>query len=91
MSDTPFIPYANEADVLQVGELSLENRLDRIVVFGSLEITRDLGGLQVATALCDQLAAVVATLRAEQADGRLPHKVAGPAPDELVPNPFEPR
>ena len=29
-----FIPYANEADVLTIGRLTIENRLDRITLSG---------------------------------------------------------
>ncbi|MDR3430074.1 hypothetical protein [Silvimonas sp.] len=60
-----FSPYANEADTLQIGELTLENRLDRIAVFGSLDITKDQAGLAAALALQTALNAVVHTLQTD--------------------------
>ena len=43
MSD--FKPYANESDVLTVGNLSIENRLDRLTLHGDVELTKDKKGL----------------------------------------------
>jgi hypothetical protein len=36
-----FTPYANEADVIEVGNLMLENRLDRITISGDVDLTVD--------------------------------------------------
>ena len=41
-----FTPYQNEAQSLGIDELTVENRLDRISVYGSIELTRDQAGLQ---------------------------------------------
>ncbi|GAB3630318.1 hypothetical protein PTE30175_03612 [Pandoraea terrae] len=57
-----FTPFANEADALSVGELSVENHTDRVTIFGNLEITRGAAGLQQAKALKMVLDAVVAAL-----------------------------
>jgi hypothetical protein len=43
-----FMAYANETDSLTIGELNVENRLDRISLYGSLELTKDKEGLQNA-------------------------------------------
>ncbi|MDL2358400.1 MAG: hypothetical protein QFF03_24390 [Pseudomonadota bacterium] len=80
---TPFVPYANEADVLQVGNMMIENRLDRITLDGDVDLTLDQAGLANARLLHQLLGAVVAKL--EAAD--LP--VALPAPTvKTVNNPF---
>lgn len=47
-SKKPFMAYANELDSLTLGELTIENRLDRISIYGSLELTKDKQGLQNA-------------------------------------------
>jgi hypothetical protein len=79
-----FVPYANEADVLQVGNLMLENRLDRITISGELDLTADQPGLAAARLLHALLGKVVATLEARPLPGRLP------APDvKTVDNPFK--
>jgi hypothetical protein len=40
-----FVPYANEADVLEIDNLMLENRLDRITISGDVDLTADKQGL----------------------------------------------
>ncbi|GAB7127317.1 hypothetical protein JCM19000A_18240 [Silvimonas sp. JCM 19000] len=79
-----FIPYANEADALQLAEFNIENRLDRVSLFGSLDLTRDQTGLQHALRLQALLNDVV---RALQAETELPQQVAQ-ADIETGPNPF---
>ena len=43
--------FENESDVITLQELSIENRLDRVSIFGSLDITRDKQGLELALKL----------------------------------------
>ena len=82
MSD--FKPFDNEADVLTVGNLSIENRLDRVTLQGDVELTRDRRGLALARELHAVLAA---TLKALEADKALPEAAEVPAP-RSVKNPF---
>jgi len=79
-----FVPFANEADVLEVGRLMLENRLDRITVSGDVDLTADRQGLAAARLLHDLLGQVVASLEA-RAD--LPEHLPPPSVDS-VKNPF---
>lgn len=80
-----FAPYANESDVLTIGGLAIENRLDRITIDGDIDLTMDKKGLEHARALHQLLGAVVAKLE-EQKD--LPATL--PAPDvKKVANPFD--
>ena len=82
MSD--FKPYANESDVLTLGNLSIENRVDRVTLQGDVELTKDQHGL----ALARQLKAVVdATVKALEADKALPEAVETIKP-RSVKNPF---
>ena len=78
-----FTPFANEADVLQIGDLMLENRLDRITISGDLDLTADKAGLEAARRLHAQLGAVVAALEARTLPDRLP-----PPDVQTVDNPF---
>lgn len=55
-------PFGNEFEQLQLNELTIENRVDRIAIFGSLEITRDQAGLQMAVELAGLLNRVVGEL-----------------------------
>lgn len=84
MSSTPnFAPYANEADVVEVGNLMLENRLDRITISGDVDLTADKDGLARARQLHDLLGRIVAGLEGKDLPERLP------APDvKTVANPF---
>jgi hypothetical protein len=79
-----FVPFANEADVLRVGNLAIENRLDRITLAGDVDLTADKVGLALARQLHQLLGEVVATLEAQQLPDELP------APEvKTVGNPFQ--
>ena len=79
-----FKPYANEADVLTVGNLTVENRIDRVTLQGDVELTKDRRGL----ALAKQLQAVLdATVKALEADEALP-EAAKVVKSRSVKNPF---
>lgn len=80
---TTFEPFANEADVVFVGELMIENRLDRITLSGNVDLTADQAGLDRARQLHQLLGAVVGRLEAADLPGRLP-----PPPVTKVKNPF---
>jgi hypothetical protein len=79
-----FIPFKNEADVLHIGGLTIENRLDRITIAGDIDLTADQQGLTDARALHQLLADVVARLEAQPLPAHLP-----PAATTIVANPFE--
>lgn len=78
-----FTPYENEADVVQVGNLMLENRIDRITISGDVDLTADRRGLEQARLLQDLLVRVVASLEAKELPDRLP-----PPEVKTVDNPF---
>ncbi|MGF6773440.1 hypothetical protein P3T18_005954 [Paraburkholderia sp. GAS199] len=84
-----FKPYSNDDDVLNIqgDALTVSNGTTRVVVAGTLELTRDQRGLKAALALKEAIDAVVATL---QAQSNLPAKVKD-EPDAkpgVVDNPF---
>ena len=79
-----FKPYVNESDVLTLGNLAIENRVDRVTLHGDVELTKDKAGL----ALAKQLQAVInATVKALEADKVLPDAVEVAKP-RSVKNPF---
>ena len=78
-----FVPYANEADVVEIGNLMLENRLDRITISGDVDLTMDAAGLAHARRLHEIVTAVVARLEAQPLPDRLP-----PPEVKTVENPF---
>ena len=79
----PFKPFANEADVLEIGNLMLENRLDRITISGDVDLTADQAGLALARRLHAQLGAVVEALEGRALPDRLP-----PPDVDTIDNPF---
>ncbi len=83
MKKLGFHPFTNETESLEIGGLKVENRLDRISMYRSIDITRDREGLANAEALKAILDGIVKTLRAEQ----LPDKITI-TPAEEVENPF---
>ena len=82
MSD--FKPYANESDVIRIGALEIENRIDRVSLTGDVVLTRDKAGLALATELLALMEQVVKTLEAEK---QLPDAVEILAA-KVVKNPF---
>ena len=79
-----FKPYANEADVLTIGRLTIENRLDRITISGDIDLTADQAGLADARDLHRLLGDVVKQLEAQP---DLPKQLPPPTV-ETVDNPF---
>lgn len=78
-----FDPYANEAEVVIIGKLMIENRLDRITLSGDVDLTADRAGLAMARELHQLLGAVVGKLEATDLPDALP------APGiQTVKNPF---
>jgi hypothetical protein len=83
MRESGFAPYENEADVVEIGNLTLENRLDRITISGDVDLTADRAGLEAARRLHALLGQVVASLETK----RLPEQLAAPQVN-TVKNPF---
>jgi len=79
-----FKPYANEADVLRIGEMEIENRVDRVTLTGDVVLTRDQAGLALAKDLQAIVDGVVKTL---STDKQLPD-VVEVKPARTVKNPF---
>jgi hypothetical protein len=82
---TTMKPYANESDSIGIGGLTIENRTDRVSVYGSIDLTRDKHGLDQAQALRALMDLVIAVL---EADKELPAHVAPPEKPDEVKNPF---
>jgi hypothetical protein len=78
-------PFQNEAEELEIGDLKIENRLDRVTIYGRLDLTRDKAGLENARALKELFVSVVSEL---EADPALPARVAPPKDPVMKKNPF---
>lgn len=79
-----FEPYANEADVLRIGDLEIENRIDRVSLVGDVVLTKDQVGLAMAKELQSLVGRIVKALEAEK---QLPESVELKAA-VTVKNPF---
>lgn len=79
--------FKNESEARTINEFSIENRLDRVALFGSIDLTHDVEGLALALKLKGILDGVVSVLESEKASGTLPDKITLAATDE-VENPF---
>lgn len=77
-------PFANESDSINIGDMTVENRLDQIEMYGNLALTRDKVGLKLAREL---KALVDATVAALESDKNLPDQLPPPQSDS-VKNPF---
>ena len=79
-------PFANESESLGIGDLTIENRTDRISIYGNIDLTRDKAGLEHARMLKAVLDKVVQALETEK---NLPDKIAPPDMPDEVANPFQ--
>ena len=84
MPTQPFMAYENEVDSLLIDNLTVENRLDRISIYGSLDLTKDRQGLEFAMKL---KRIVDASIDALKRDRNLPDHINIKAA-ESVKNPF---
>jgi hypothetical protein len=76
-------PFKNEQDAFTIGDLNIENRLDRIQLYGTLHITRDQAGLALARQLQTVIGSTIAALESEH----LPDHITI-APIDQIDNPF---
>lgn len=79
-----FKPFQQGTESHALHDLTLENDLDRINIYGNLQITHDQVGLAAAQALKTYLDAIVQYLE-QQSD--LPEQIDNPPADEIE-NPF---
>lgn len=84
MPQNTISPFRNESEVVQINGLTVENRLDRVSIYGSIDLTLDKLGLEKALNLLEIVKATVEALEAE----KLPEAVVTDKP-ETVKNPFE--
>lgn len=78
-----FKPFEKGTESSSIEDLTLENDVDCVSIYGNLQITKDKVGLEQAKALQSFLNDVVAALEKEE----LPEKIERPAEQE-VNNPF---
>jgi len=78
-------PFKNETESITLGQLTIENRLDQVELYGSLSITRDQVGLALALQLKSVLDAAINHL---QHASDLPAHVAF-RPTDKIDNPFK--
>ena len=79
-------PFASEAESLGVGDLTIENRADRVSIYGSIDLTRDKAGLEQARMLKAALNKLIQALETEK---DLLDKIAPPETRDDVANPFQ--
>ena len=84
MPTQSFMAYENETDAFQIDSLTIENRLDRISIYGSLDLTKDRHGLESALKL---KRIIDASIDALKRDKNLPDQITT-VPSESVDNPF---
>ena len=78
-------PFQNEAESISFGGFTIENRVDRVTIYGNLDVTRDKPGLTIARQLKELIDLVVKAL---EGDKDLPDKIAPPKATKTVKNPF---
>ena len=76
-------PFQDESESLQIGGLTIENRVDRVSIYGSIDLTLDKVGLVNAR----QLKEVLDLTLAELEKAELPDKISL-APADTVDNLF---
>jgi len=84
MSKQLIAPFQNETECLRIGELTVENRVDRVSIYGSIDLTLDKAGLKAARLLKK----VIDLTLAEMEKTDLPDKISLEK-SETVKNPFQ--
>lgn len=79
-----FLAYENESDSFSIGGMTVENRIDRISIYGSLDLTKDKEGLEYALKLKRIIDSSIDALKREK---NLPDKIEI-LEVESVSNPF---
>ena len=78
-----FKPFEKGTESSSIEDLTLENDVDCVNIYGNLQITKDKVGLEQAKALQSFLNDVVTALEKEE----LPEKIERPA-EQKINNPF---
>jgi hypothetical protein len=78
-------PYQNETEAISFGTLTIENRVDRVTIYGNLDVTRDKAGLANVRQLREIMDLIVRALE-ETTD--LPDKIGSSKPTRTIKNPF---
>jgi hypothetical protein len=78
-------PFQNESESVGIGGMTVENRTDRVQIYGQLQLTRDKKGLGQARELKNILDTVVKALEAER---DLPDQVVLTNKPRPAKNPF---
>lgn len=79
-------PFADDDHSVGIGDLTVENGIDRVALYGSLDLTRDKEGLKRARELLALAQAAVAAL---EAVSDLPDRLPPPKAPDVVDNPFQ--
>ena len=79
--------FENESETQSVGDLTLENRIDRITLHGNVDLTLDKHGLAKAKDLQKALKQILAVMQEKEKQGDLPDAITI-VEAETVPNPF---
>jgi hypothetical protein len=83
-----FAPFANESDVITVGDLSIENHEGNIALVGDWTIERTKLGLAKARVLADVMQRAIEVMNGDVAAGKLPDSLPPIAVSGSVSNPF---
>ena len=79
-----FKAFENGTESHAIHDLTIENDVDRVNIYGNLQITKDQAGLKVALALQAVMNQLVQQL---QSEGDLPEHIQNKESDEIE-NPF---
>ena len=78
-----FKPFENGNESSAIYDLTLENQLDCVSLYGNLQITKDQAGLKTAKALQQFINDVVIALEKEELPVQIERK-----PEQEIENPF---
>ncbi|MFW1952416.1 hypothetical protein [Acinetobacter beijerinckii] len=78
-----FKPFENGNESSAIYDLTLENQLDCVSLYGNLQITKDQAGLKTAKALQQFINDVVIALEKEELPKQIERK-----PEQEIENPF---
>ena len=63
--------FQNESEVITISKITIENRIDRVSIYGSVDITRDKEGLEYVLDLKRQIDAIAEQMKNEELPDRV--------------------
>ena len=83
-------PFANDSQSMQIGDLVIENQTDKVIIYGDIDVTFDVAGLEAAKQLHELTSNIIKAFENDKRylSNNLKSKTNDDLPDHEIKNPF---